>query len=186
MIADTHDTMTEVTTEINTEVTAEVTPIPPMTKKEARLEQLAKARLSGVAKKRERESDLQDMKAKLDSISETLLARKKPDIEVADDDEPAPVSKRQRVTKEPVEQEEQEETPSSDTWTTSIVRTSAVLSLGAASWWFQNRYGKKSEPPVIPTATLKKTTTKTPTTSLLPNRTKNRNSMIGHSGFAVS
>ena len=108
-------------------------------KRESRLDQLSKARESGKQKKRQRDEDIADMKQKLDSISDSLKSTKNeaiPEIEQV---------KRQRVTKVVEDVHDTQD----DSWSTSLIRTTAVVSLGAISWYMQNMYGtSKARPPL--------------------------------------
>ena len=133
------------TTEIIPEVTTDVIPDPVETKRTAKLEQLAAARQSMKDKKRKRDDDISSIATKLDEISNRL---DKQQTKPPEQDEP-PAEKRQRVTSSREEDVGDNEEPTSDSWTTSIVRTGAVLTLSAVSWWVQNMYGK---PPTTTTA----------------------------------
>ena len=134
------------TVELNDDITAEVTPDPAEVKRTAKLAQLATARQSMTDKKRKRDDDISSIATKLDEISNRLdkQQRKPPETE-----EP-PVEKRQHVTKEDDVVEVEEPQSITDSWTTSIIRTGTVLTLGAASWYMQNMYGK------APTTTARK------------------------------
>ena len=125
------------TVEITPEVTTEVIPDPVEVKRTAKIEQLASARQSMKDKKRKRDDDLSSLVTKLDQISNRLDQQQKPH-EIEENTDP-PSEKRQRVTKD---LEVEDTTPIPDSWATSLVRTGAVLTLGAASWWMQNMYGK--------------------------------------------
>ena len=158
--------------------------VPVDARRVAKLEQLANARISAKHKKRQREEDMVEMKAKLDS----LLAGTKTEpvaIETEKLEPAAPVNpvKRQRITKEPEEEESPPtQTDDQDHWSTSLIRTSAVLSLGAASWWMQNRYGTKQPTPAAAPPVLQKKGQTAPA-PMLPVKAKTRNSLIGRSGF---
>ena len=150
-------------------------------KRDARLDQLSKARDSLKQKKRQRDEDIADMKQKLESISESLKS-------TTTKNEAIPVPeieqvKRQRVTKEPIVEDVHD--TQDDSWSTSLIRTTAVVSLGAISWYMQNMYGtSKSRPPLE--SSLKKkneNATKTPQTTMLSVRDKISASIIGRSGF---
>ena len=136
------------TVELTDDITTDVTTDPAELKRLAKLEQLAAARQSMKDKKRKRDDDISSIATKLDEISNRLDKQQRTPPEQEEIVEP-PAEKRQRVTKEePVEVEEPE--PSTDSWTTSIIRTGTVLTLGAASWYMQNMYGK------APTTTTRK------------------------------
>lgn len=178
-----HEANDEVNHEVNHEVNDEKNEAHVDVKRAAKLEQLAAARISAKNKKRQRDEDMVEMKSKLDS----LLASTKPVPLVAESEttEPAVTVKRQRVTKEP-EEEQSVHLPTKqddqDHWSTSLIRTSAVLSLGAASWWMQNRYGTNKKPQSAIQPMTEKKSQKAPP-SVLSHHVKARNSMIGRSGF---
>ena len=136
------------TPELNDDVATDITPDPAELKRLAKLEQLAAARQSMKDNKRKRDDDISSIATKLDEIS-NRLDKQQTEFKPPEQEEP-PVEKRQRVTKEEPVIEVEESEPASDSWTTSIVRTGAVLTLGAASWWMQNMYGK------TPTTTARK------------------------------
>ena len=144
-------------------------------KRESRLDQLSKARESGKQKKRQRDEDIADMKQKLDSISDSLKSTKNeaiPEIEQV---------KRQRVTKVVEDVHDTQD----DSWSTSLIRTTAVISLGAISWYMQNMYGTSKARPPLESSLKKKNEneTKTPQTTMLSVRDKNSTAVIGRSGF---
>ena len=179
------------TTEITPEVTTDVIPDPVEVKRTAKLEQLALARQSMRDKKRKRDDDISSITTKLDEISNRLDQQQTKPPETEEIVEP-PTEKRQRVTREEDVVEVEDTTPITDSWATSIVRTGAILTLGAASWYMQNMYGK------TPTTTARKapekkkisnkTTTVPPKVQLhsVPMQTTRVRKMIGGSGFAVS
>ena len=122
------------TTEITCDPTSDVkSDITPDTKTDRKRRQLAAARESLQQKKKQKEACLLDMKSQLDSI--TSLLTSKTDSTEAD---VPPTHKPQRVTAvtTPVDDDED------DSWYTSIVRTGALLSLAAGSFYFINMYGK--------------------------------------------
>ena len=169
------------TAELNDDVATDVTPDPVETKRTAKLEQLAAARQSMKDKKRKRDDDISSIATKLDEISNRLDQQQKP----PETEEP-PLEKRQRVTKEEPVVEVEEPEPTADSWTTSIVRTGAVLTLGAASWYMQNMYGKTPTPTTRKAPEKKKTTTSVPPkVQLQPDhlQTVRNRKMIGTSGF---
>ena len=147
-------------------------------KRESRLDQLSKARESAKQKKRQRDEDIADMKQKLDSISDSLKSTTKneaiPEIEQV---------KRQRVTKEPIVEDVHD--TQDDSWSTSLIRTTAVISLGAISWYMQNMYGTSKARPPLESSFKKKNEneTKTPQTTMLSVRDKISTAVIGRSGF---
>ena len=170
------------TTEIIPEVTTDVIPDPVETKRTAKLEQLAAARQSMKDKKRKRDDDISSIATKLDEISNRL---DKQQTKPPEQEEP-PVEKRQRVTKKDDVVEVEEPQSITDSWTTSIIRTGTVLTLGAASWYMQNMYGK------APTTTTRKATEKKKTPTSVPPKVQLRSDhlqtarnrkMIGTSGF---
>jgi len=113
------------------------------------------------------------MKSQLDS----LLASTKIEPTIPEKTEPAVSEKKQRITKEPEDEPPPTKTDDQDDWSTSLIRTSAIISLGAASWWMQNRYGAKAVPPILQ---KKGKTTPAP---VLSHQVKDRASLIGRSGF---
>ena len=145
-------------------------------KRASRLDQLCKARESGKQKKRQRDEDIADMKQQLDSISESLKSTTKneaiPEIEQV---------KRQRVTKVVEDVHDTQD----DSWSTSLIRTTAVISLGAISWYMQNMYGTSKARPPLESSLKKKNEneTKTPQTTMLSVRDKISTAVIGRSGF---
>ena len=150
-------------------------------KRDARLDQLSKARDSLKQKKRQRDEDIADMKQKLESISESLKS-------TTTKNEAIPVPeieqvKRQRVTKEPIVEDVHD--TQDDSWSTSLIRTTAVVSLGAISWYMQNMYGTSKARPPLESFLKKKNenATKTPQTTMLSVRDKISASIIGRSGF---
>ena len=148
-------------------------------KRDARLDQLSKARDSLKQKKRQRDEDIADMKQKLESISESLKS-------TTTKNEAIPVPeieqvKRQRVTKVVEDVHDTQD----DSWSTSLIRTTAVVSLGAISWYMQNMYGTSKARPPLESSFKKKNEneTKTPQTTMLSVRDKISASIIGRSGF---
>jgi ribonucleotide reductase alpha subunit len=156
---------TEMVTEVTPEVTLLVVPamVQEDTKKTAKLEQLKRARESGVNKKAKRERDYDAMSSKLDQLSEYMTAKKEEKEEIEE-----PAQKRIRVTKDVVEPQPKE------SWVTAITRVSAVAALSAGGWYFQHVYGKPSVPPVF------KKTQEIKTPTMLSHNPKNR---VGKSGF---
>ena len=169
----------EASDEVNHEAKDEKKEVTVDAKRTAKLEQLSAARISAKNKKRQRDEDLVEMKSKLDS----LLANTKsePIVTETETTEPVVTVKRQRITKEPEEDPPPPQTDDQDHWSVSLIRTSAVLSLGAASWWMQNKYGTKKTTPAA-TPILQKKSQKAPA-PMLPHQVKTRNSLIGRSGF---
>ena len=147
------------------------------TKRESKLDQLSKARESAKQKKRQRDEDISDMKQKLDSISDSLNSTTTksetiPEIEQV---------KRQRVTKVVQDVHDTQD----ESWSTSLIRTTAVVSLGAISWYMQNMYGNSKARPPLESSFKKKNEneTKTPQTTMLSVRDKISAAVIGRSGF---
>ena len=166
----------EANDEVKYEVKDEKDEVPVDVKRVAKLEQLASARICAKNKKRQREEEMTQMKSQLDS----LLASTKTEPVETEKTEP----KKQQITKEPEEEEQSVPPPTKtedqDHWSTSVIRTTAVLSLGAASWWMQNRYKKPTSavaPPI-----LQKKSQKAPA-PVLSHQVKTGNSLIGRSGF---
>jgi hypothetical protein len=146
-------------------------------KRESRLDQLSKARETGKQKKRQRDEDISAMKQKLDSISDSLKSTTTksetiPEIEQV---------KRQRVTKVVEDVHDTQD----ESWSTSLIRTTAVVSLGAISWYMQNMYGNSKARPPLESSFKKKNEneTKTPQTTMLSVRDKISAAVIGRSGF---
>jgi hypothetical protein len=146
-------------------------------KRESKLDQLSKARETGKQKKRQRDEDISAMKQKLDSISDSLKATTTksetiPEIEQV---------KRQRVTKVVEDVHDTQD----ESWSTSLIRTTAVVSLGAISWYMQNMYGNSKARPPLESSFKKKNEneTKTPQTTMLSVRDKISTAIIGRSGF---
>jgi hypothetical protein len=131
----------------------------PESKRVARLAQLSSARDSAANKKRQRDVDIAEIKDSIKLIDQKLSTEETP--------------KRQRVITK------QDETPEPESWTTTMIRTTAVLGLASASYWFQHRYGK-------PLAIIKKKieTKQAPAPLLhVPDRDKPLLKNIGASGF---
>ena len=133
----------------NTETNAEIGAEPELnTTKTKKLTQLAQARESAKMKKRKREEELDSMSERLDKLTSLLTAKQdtKPEQRDDEEEETTQVKKPKRVTKEadiPV-QETQD-----DSWTTSMIRTGALVSLAGMSYWFQNMYGKSITAPQV-------------------------------------
>ena len=177
-----NDIISEVIPEVISEVNVE--PIVD-TKRSKKLEQLSQARQSAKNKKRQRDEDLDYMKKKIDDLSSILLEQKQKEAPIQEEEDISN-SKRQRVTKETEEEEEavsvqRKDGNEEESWSTSLIRTSAVLSLGAASWYMSNCYGKATKKK-DEKKNIKKT--KTPT-SMLPYEVQRKHSVtvIGKSGF---
>ena len=125
------------------------------------------------------------MKKKIDDLSSILLQQKKQKEESIQEEEEeySSNSKRQRVTKETEEEEEavsvqRKDGNEEETWSTSLIRTSAVLSLGAASWYMSNCYGKATK------KQDEKKNIKKAKTSVLPYEIHRKHPLtIGKSGF---
>jgi len=114
----------------NDEVNDEKDEVPVDVKRVRKLEQLASARISAKNMKRQREEEMTQMKSQLESF----LASTNTEPAIPEKTEPAVPEKKQRITKEPEEEPPPTKTDDLDHWSTSLIRTSAVLSLGAASW----------------------------------------------------
>jgi len=170
----------EANDEVKSEVRDEKDEVPVDVKRVAKSEQLASCRISAKNKKRQREEDMEILKSKLDSL---LASTKTEPVAIeTEKTEPAVPVKRQRITKKPEEEEPPPtQTDDQDHWSTSLIRTSAVLSLGAASWWLQNRYGAKQPSPAAPPILQKQD--KTTPAPVLSHQVKDRASLIGRSGF---
>ena len=148
-------------------------------KRAARLTQLSSARESAGNKKRQRDEDLSYIRDKISAIDKKINT-------VEPVVEPVISAKKQKII---TKQEEQPE-HSAETWSTSLIRTSAVLTLGAASWYFQHMYGKQI--PALKqiqqiSESKKKAEINTPTIQapkpLLFNNTQTVANVIGKSGF---
>jgi hypothetical protein len=89
--------------------------------------------------------------------------------------------KRQRVTKVVEDVHDAQD----ESWSTSLIRTTAVVSLGAISWYMQNMYGNSKARPPLESSFKKKNEneTKTPQTTMLSVRDKISTAIIGRSGF---
>ena len=120
-------------------------------KKQARLLQLAQARESAKSKKRAREQDLSEIKTQLSSLTSALKTQKQEDkletvVEVNDDEPP---KKRVRVTKEPAivdeEEDETEQEVEKESWSTMLLRSSALFGLGIGSWYFQHKFQRPAQ-----------------------------------------
>jgi len=169
----------EASDEVNHEAKDEKKEVPVDVKRTAKLEQLAAARISAKNKKRQRDEDIVEMKSKLDSL--LASTKSEPIVTETETTEPAVTVKRQRITKEPEEDPPPTQTDDQDHWSTSLIRTSVVLSLGAASWYMQNMYGTKP-PQAAATPILQKKGQKAPA-PMLPHQVKAQNPLIGRSGF---
>ena len=121
-------------------------------KKQARLLQLASARESTKSKKREREQDLSDIKSQLSTLTSALQSKKQEEkkmpsvVEEPETTDEEPPTKRVRVTKEPII-EVDTSTDKQESWTTMLMRSSALFGLGIGSWYFQHRFQRPDKPP---------------------------------------
>lgn len=137
------DTSVDTSTETNVETVVDH-------KKQARLTQLASARESAKSKKREREQDMSDIKSQLSTLASALQNQKQETkletvVAGAPTDEEPP-KKRVRVTKEPIIDEEDASTAAKqESWSTMLMRSSALFGLGIGSWYFQHRFQRPSE-----------------------------------------
>jgi hypothetical protein len=150
-------------------------------KRLAKLTQLGHARETANLKKRRRDEDLAFIRDKITILDEKLttaspavpepVATKPPVVtEVT-------TAKRQKI----VTKEEDVSEPATESWSTELIRTSDVLGLGAASYWFQHRYGKpiivQKKPEIRPTPTA----TKAP---IMPIQNRAKSLLtVGESGF---
>jgi hypothetical protein len=123
-------------------------------KKQARLLQLASARESAKTKKREREQNMSDIKSQLSSLTSALKtqtqeAKLETVVEESETKDEEPRKKRVRVTKEsPIvddEEDESEKDVEKESWTTMLLRSSALFGLGIGSWYFQNRFQRPAQ-----------------------------------------
>ena len=105
-------------------------------KRDAKLTQLGNARETANAKKRQRDSDLAYIKVKVAALDEKLNPVAESVAPVMPENETPTVKRQKIVTKENTSES------ATESWATSLIRTTAVLGLGAASYWFQHRYGK--------------------------------------------
>jgi hypothetical protein len=134
------------------------------TKKERKNAQLAAARESAKNKKRQRDDDLDTMKSQLSTLTKLL-----------ESESDSPPQKRKRVTAEP------DDTEPRSSWTTSAVRTAALMGLAGASFYFQNVYGKQHPNKKNPAAPTKTSPVVFPTTvQPVQNRAQ-----VGSSGFRL-
>ena len=165
--------------EPTTESTADPTTEPvATTKKDRKLAQLAAARESAKNKKRQREDDLSTMKETLTSIT-ALLSTKKEKEEESDEEATKKPKRPTRVTKEPDEKEDA--VAKVDTWSTSAIRTCALMGLAAGSYYFSNIYGThQQQQPVQP----KKKVASVHTTQHHGPAPKAR-TVVGTSGFCM-
>jgi hypothetical protein len=149
-------------------------------KKEKKLSQLAAARESAKAKKRQRDEDLSTMKETLNTLTSMISSKKAKAEEEESDEEPVKKQKRPtRITKEPDETEV--EVSKGDTWTTSAIRSSALMGLAAASFYFSNIYGKQQQQ----TIPVKKKAAPVHATQPSYSVPKARGVIVGQSGFSI-
>ena len=139
-------------------------------KRAARLTQLSSARESANTKKRQRDEDLSYIRDKISAIDQKInTVATEPVVD------PLITVKKQKI----ITKQEDPPEPISESWSTALIRTTAVLSLGAASYWFQHRYGK-------PILVQKKAeiTTQAPTKTILPVQDRAQSLLkVGASGF---
>lgn len=155
-------------------------------KKEAKLAQLAAARESGKNRKRQRDDDMSSMKDQLVRMTSLLEAKTEVKAEAkveTEKEEEEPQAKRPRVVvvKERPENEYEEPASEGGGWMQAAIRSTAILSLGAATWYMQNVYGKSKPIP----APKKVVATKTPATSPIvrPVMGPPSRKQVGGSGF---
>jgi hypothetical protein len=179
-------TSVDTTLEINSEPSVQPvlqTSAPADDKKLARLLQLASARESAKSKKREREQDLSDIKSQLSTLTSALQSKTQEEktmpavVEKRETDEEPP-TKRVRVTKEPIIDEVDSSTEKQESWSTMLLRSSALFGLGIGSWYFQHRFQRPDKQPA------KKTNNMLPPPAL-HRRTvpAQQTKVIGKSGF---
>ena len=149
-------------------------------KKEKRLSQLAAARESAKTKKRQRDDDLSTMKETLNNLTTLLSAKKEkdPKEESDEEEEEKPKKRARRVTKEP----EQVETDvaKEDTWSTSAIRSGALIALAGCSYYFSNIYGKTT-----PVAASKKKVAPPLHTNQYTHPVSKTAGVVGASGFSM-
>ena len=217
-MADDESTSADTTPDVSIDTTPDVSA--DEIKKQKRLQQLADARQSAKDKKRKRDEDIDDIKATLDTLTKTIAAaNNKVHInnkkEASDNNElsqyalqqeetrnmspgTSQTNKRQKITKDPEEEDvvvlNKQEEPEEEGWSTSLIRTSALVSLGIGSWYFQNVFGKKK--PADPTqqqpkqkkiSQIPEQQQKAAPKAMLPIRMATRNTMrtVGRSGFSM-
>lgn len=118
--------------------------------KAARLTQLAAARESAKVKKRQREEDMSSMKSQLDNITSMLAS--KPEVKVEPKQEPELVPEEEppaKVAKVVVTKQAEPEVEVVDQGPSivqSVIKTGALVALGAASFYMNNVYGKGKKP----------------------------------------
>ena len=149
-----------------------------------KLTQLAEARESAKLKRKQRDDDLSAVNSKLEKLTAIIEAKQPPKVEViepeVEEDVQQPVKKRKVVV---TRQEAEEEPPlpdASPTWLQSIFRTTAVLALGAGSYYFQNVYGKQKT--IASKTPQKATKTEKPLPVWNESKIKTK---VGDSGFVL-
>ena len=160
-------------------------------KKARKLSQLAAARESAKQKKAKREADLETMQSKLDNLTALLSSKKSTTVTgtnhdpTSDDDiqSPTPKKRPKRVTTDVDSVQEDHADSPGDGWQTSAIRTGALLSLAAGSYYFQHVYGKAQK-----RRTHSKTSSSSPGLSAARGVGLQRPPLAGHvgkSGFAI-
>ena len=222
-MADDESTSVDITPDVSVDTTPDVSA--DEIKKRKKLKQLADARQSAKDKKRKRDSDIDDIKATLDTLTKTITAannkvhiNNKKEEEASDNNNnnelpqdalqqeetrdvpsgPSQTNKRQKITKDPEEEDvmvlNKQEEPEEEGWSTSLIRTSALVSLGIGSWYFQNVFGKKKPAAPTPQQPKQKKISQIPEQqqkaapkTMLPLRMATRNTMrtVGKSGFSM-
>lgn len=188
----------EPSSEVSSEVNIEVKSDPSSEiKREQKLQQLKNARQSKKRKKDQESETLSYLKDRVDTLTELLIktnqeVENKNTVSESSDHEPSNShNKRQRVTRDPrpdVDETLDDKTDhhghADESWSTSLIRTSAILTLGGLSYYMQNHYGKKNT--LSPTQKKKASETSKKKTVLLRNEIPIRNSasMVGRSGFS--
>ena len=171
------------TTEITCDTTSDVkSDITTDTKTDRKRRQLAEARESLRQKKKQKEVNLLDMKSQLDSITSILKSK----TDSTDDVPLTHHTKPQRVTA--VNTPDDTTDDDENSWYTSAVRTGALLTLAAGSFYFNNMYGKA---PKKKRHATRPSPLQTPTSSRVqftqPNTVQPRSTtgQIGKSGFVL-
>ena len=172
------------TSDITSDVNSETTPdVKPDVKTDRKRQQLAAARESARNKKKQRDVDLSDMKSQLDSITSMLKSNS---YSTEADIPPTHHTKPQRVTT--VNTPDDTNDDDENSWYTSAVRTGALLTLAAGSFYFNNMYGKA---PKKKRHATRPSPLQTPTSSRVqftqPNTVQPRSTtgQIGKSGFVL-
>ena len=151
-----------------------------------KLSQLADARESAKLKRKQRDDDLSAVNNKLEKLTALMEAKPAAKADLADTaeivfPEEVPVKKRKVIVTRHESEEEPAPTEASPTWLQSVFRTTAVLALGAGSYYFQNIYGKqKAIASSKTTAKVQAKPTVVPVWSEIKGKSK-----VGESGFVL-